>query len=331
MKKISLLLFLFVCGVYAQDVKFTAKIANRNSDKLTISGEKKFRKEITVDKDGVFSATFTAPAGLYEMTDGTEFTSLYLKPGYDLTLTMDAKQFDESIVYKGKGEMENNFLAKKTLMEEEMQNTMQSVKSQEEFNKLVAGHHAKVAENLKAKGLDPEFKAAMEKAMKEETDAIAAQAAEAAEQEKIKQKLTGNVSPSFDFENFKGGKTKLEDLRGKYVYIDVWATWCGPCRQEIPHLQKVEEKYHGKNIAFVSLSVDEKKDYEKWKKMITDKTLGGIQLIADNNWNSDFVRAYNINSIPRFILLDPQGKVIDADAARPSDPALQAQLDGLLK
>ncbi|AWA29026.1 TlpA family protein disulfide reductase [Flavobacterium magnum] len=331
MKKLSMLLFLFVCGVYAQDVKFTAKIANRNSDKITISGDKKFSKEIAIDKDGVFRATFAAPAGLYEMGDGKEITSLYLKPGYDLNLTMDAKQFDESIVYTGKGAQENNFLAKKTLMEEEMQTNMASIKSQEDFNKAIASHHAKIAENLKAKGLDPDFKATIEKAIKEEQDAIAAQAAEAAAQKAMKDKLTGSVSPSFEYENFAGGKTKLEDLRGKYVYIDVWATWCGPCRREIPFLQKVEEKYHGKNIAFVSLSVDEKKDYEKWKKMITEKSLGGIQLIADKNWASDFVMAYSINSIPRFILIDPQGKVVDADAARPSDPALEAQLDGLLK
>ncbi|MGK4566799.1 hypothetical protein [Flavobacterium sp. 3HN19-14] len=129
MKKLSLLLLLVFCGVSAQDVKFAAKIANRNGDKLTISGPKKFKQEIAINKDNVFTATFAAPAGLYEMTDGTEFTSLYLKPGYDLTLTMDARQFDESIVYKGKGEQENNFLAQKTLMEEEFQNGMVNIKS----------------------------------------------------------------------------------------------------------------------------------------------------------------------------------------------------------
>ncbi|MGK4566800.1 TlpA family protein disulfide reductase [Flavobacterium sp. 3HN19-14] len=163
--------------------------------------------------------------------------------------------------------------------------------------------------------------------MKEEAEAIAAQA----EADKQKQKMNGSASPSFDFENFKGGKTKLEDLRGKYVYIDVWATWRGQCRAEIPHLQAVEEKYKGKNIEFVSLSVDEKKDYEKWRKMITDKSLGGIQLIADNNWMSSFVTAYGINSIPRFILIDPKGTIVNADAARPSDPSLQTLFDSLLK
>jgi hypothetical protein len=59
--------------------------------------------------------------------------------------------------------------------------------------------------------------------------------------------------------------------------------------------------------------------------------LGGIQLFADKNWNSDFMKSFSINSIPRFILIDPSGKVVSADAARPSSPKLQEQLDGLLK
>ena len=127
-------------------------------------------------------------------------------------------------------------------------------------------------------------------------------------------KLEGIASPSFDYENFNGGKTKLEDLRGKYVYIDVWATWCGPCIAEIPSLKKVEEKYHGKNIVFVGISVDTNKDHEKWQKFVTKKELAGVQLFADKDWNSDFIKAFGINSIPRFLLIDPEGKVVKADA-----------------
>ena len=261
------------------------------------------------------------------MFDGVEYTMMYLKPGYDLKLKMDAKKFDESIVYTGKGEKENNLLAQKTLMEEAFQNGLANIKSQAEFTAAFEAHNKKLVAKLNDKGLDPDFRSLIQAMMKEESDAIAAQA----EADAQKQKLNGSISPSFDYENFKGGKTKLEDLRGKYVYIDVWATWCGPCRAEIPHLQKVEEQYKGKNIAFVSLSVDEAKDYEKWKKMVADKSLGGIQLIADKNWNSDFVTAYSINSIPRFILIDPKGNIVNADAARPSDPELQVLFDSLLK
>jgi len=100
---------------------------------------------------------------------------------------------------------------------------------------------------------------------------------------------------------------------------------------EIPHLQKVEEKYQGKKIEFVSISVDKKKDLEKWKKMVSEKSMGGIQLFADKDWDSDFIKAYGINSIPRFIIIGPDGKIVDADAKRPSDPELQVQLDELLK
>ena len=140
----------------------------------------------------------------------------------------------------------------------------------------------------------------------------------------------GNPSPSFNFENHKGGKTSLEDLKGKYVYIDVWATWCGPCLREIPALQQIEKDYAGKNISVVSISIDEEKDYDKWKNMVTESSLGGIQLMADKNWKSKFVEEYAILGIPRFILVDPNGDIVSSDAPRPSDLQLRALLDNLL-
>lgn len=133
----------------------------------------------------------------------------------------------------------------------------------------------------------------------------------------------GQPSPKFvDYENYKGGTTSLDDLKGKYVYVDVWATWCGPCKREIPYLKEVEKKYHGKNIAFVSLSIDVKTDHDKWLNMVEEKELGGIQLFADNDWKSQFVTDYGIQGIPRFILIDPNGNIVDSNAPRPSDSML---------
>ena len=74
-------------------------------------------------------------------------------------------------------------------------------------------------------------------------------------QKALAKKLEGIASPTFNFENHKGGMTKLEDFKGKYVYIDVWATWCAPCRAEIPYLKKIEENYHNDDIVFVRISV----------------------------------------------------------------------------
>lgn len=133
----------------------------------------------------------------------------------------------------------------------------------------------------------------------------------------------GQPSPKFSgYENHKGGVTSLDDLKGKFVYIDVWATWCGPCKAEIPALKEVEKKYHGKNIEFVSISVDKAKDHEVWKKMVSDEKLGGIQLFADKDWESSFVTEYLIKGIPRFILVDPNGIIVNSNAPRPSDEKL---------
>lgn len=148
-----------------------------------------------------------------------------------------------------------------------------------------------------------------------------------AEFEQIKKLLPGQPSPEFKYPDINGNFVALPELKGKLVYIDVWATWCVPCLQEIPSLKKLEEEYHNKGINFVSISIDQKKDFEKWQKMVKEKELQGIQVFANNDWNSQFVREYNINGIPRFILLDKDGNIITADAPRPSDPNIRTLLD----
>jgi len=138
--------------------------------------------------------------------------------------------------------------------------------------------------------------------------------------EQISKLDKGNPSPKFmDYENYAGGTSSLDDFKGKYVYIDVWATWCNPCKIEIPYLKTIEEKYHGKNIVFVSISVDRKRTKKAWKQMITDEKMGGVQLIANS---TQFMDDYAISGIPRFILIDPEGNIVSKNAPRPSDKKL---------
>jgi len=334
MKKLVYLLVLSVSFSFAQTtakgkVKFSAKIENRNSDTLTIYGPNKFKQAIPVNKKGVFEATFEVTDGLHQFSDGSESSMLYLKGGDDLKLTMDAKEFDETIVYSGKGAKESNFLAQKALSDEKFEMELEGLLEKDEVT-FKAALDVKAKEDLaklEGAGLDEKLVNVLKPRIAQDGMMLT----QFYNQKTAAKKVEGTLAPSFDYENHKGGKTKLEDLRGKYVYIDVWATWCGPCRAEIPHLKKVEEKYHGKNIEFVSISVDVDKDHEKWQKFVTDKQLGGIQLFADKNWTSDFIKAFNINSIPRFLLIDPNGKVVKADAPRPSSPTLVELLDGLVK
>lgn len=126
----------------------------------------------------------------------------------------------------------------------------------------------------------------------------------------------GRPSPEFSFPDINGKMVSLSDLRGKYVYIDCWATWCVPCKGEIPHLQKLEETFKGMNIAFVSISCD--RDKAKWEEMVKEQNLGGIQLWGDEN--NDFLQKYRVQGIPRFIFLGPDGRIINPDMTRPSDP-----------
>lgn len=151
------------------------------------------------------------------------------------------------------------------------------------------------------------------------------------EYEKVLHKNVGQKGLDFTYKDINDKPVSFSDFKGKFVYIDLWATWCGPCKAEIPHMKKIEEDYHGKNIVFVSLSLDKSKDAQKWKDYVTKEQLKGIQLMADKDFGSDVAKNYDVNAIPRFLLFDTKGNIINADALRPSNPELRAQLDKLLK
>ena len=117
-----------------------------------------------------------------------------------------------------------------------------------------------------------------------------------------------------------------DTTKGKVVLVDVWATWCGPCKVEIPHLKKLEEEMKGKNVEIISLSTDDPKDKAKWLKMIKDENLGGTQLFAGGPSN-EFSQYYKVNTIPRFLVFDKQGKIVTVDSPRPSNPELKTLLE----
>lgn len=138
----------------------------------------------------------------------------------------------------------------------------------------------------------------------------------------------GQPATNFSYPDTAGTMISLSDFKGKYVYIDVWATWCRPCLGEIPSMKSVIEQFDGKNIVFMGVSVDELDAKDKWKNMVAEKELKGYQIYA-GGWKSTIATEYNINSIPRFILIDREGNIIDANATRPSEEALINQLNEL--
>lgn len=454
MKKILILLItisLFSCKEELKPtyVVVNGTVANSPSNTVKIVGNN-FEKEMAILDNGTFTDTLNiVNDGYYTMRIGRESTPIYLVQGASVGVTLNAEEFDETLVYTGDVAPENNYLvAKYLLSEKEMAFDKVYSLPEEAFVAEVNAINTSYTDLLKAStGISENFSALEAKELEyahinnlenyreyheyftktedfkvseayydafkdfnfTDTSAYTSSnaykqlleshygrlASDVSKTEKIdialaylhvvdknfpngntkddlmfnymrygmkanssleelytlfknatqngnnltkvtqsynllKNLIPGNPSPTFSFENHKGGKTTLKDLKGKVVYIDVWATWCGPCKREIPYLKEVEAEYHGKNIAFVSISVDMKKDYETWRKMVTDKELGGIQLMADNDWKSKFVTDYGIKGIPRFILIDTEGNIINSDAPRPSSPSIRKLLDGVL-
>ena len=136
-------------------------------------------------------------------------------------------------------------------------------------------------------------------------------------------------APAFNFcySDINGEKVRLSDFKGKYVLIDLWATWCKPCCYEIPFVKEIEHRLKDKNIVFVSISSD--KDVEAWKKMVKEEKMGGVQLNFDRN--RDFMNYFYAKSIPRFIIIDPEMKIVNAHAPKPSSGELEKILNELLK
>ena len=129
----------------------------------------------------------------------------------------------------------------------------------------------------------------------------------------------GKIAPKFTAKTLEGKLVYLSDLKGKYVAIDVWATWCGPCKQQAPYFEKLALKYKKYKIQFVSLSVDD--DTKKWYIEAKTKTKSILQWHINNK--SLFGKEYGIESIPRFILIDSNGKFVNARMTQPMDAAFE--------
>lgn len=133
--------------------------------------------------------------------------------------------------------------------------------------------------------------------------------------DRLEKYSSGMPAPVFSYPDTTGSQVSLSDFKGKYVYMDVWATWCGPCIAEIPKLKELEEEF-GDEIAFVSISVDSEK--EIWHHFVREKELTGIQILSQGGSKAEIMDLFMIQAIPRFIMIDPDGNLVDADAGKPS-------------
>lgn len=132
---------------------------------------------------------------------------------------------------------------------------------------------------------------------------------------KKKRLSTGATAVDFIAVDANGKDVKLSDLKGKVVYLDFWASWCGPCKAEFPHTKKIKEHFAGKDVAFVYVSIDE--DAASWEKAMKKYELSGLHTRVDG-WKGKLAQEYDINSVPSYFLIGKDGKFASDSTPRPS-------------
>lgn len=450
------------------EIVLTGKIINPSGDSVFIrimpifgwdyaihsaalNDEGEFVLEFNIDK--------STPAQFY---DGNEVSPMFLSPGDKLNVTLNTKDFDESIKYTGKGASENNFLAKKYLMledpppnfwkladslspegfekecqiiKDEQLALLKQYSTQDQANKSFINfqkteYHFQFANNLfyyfmknRDYKLHPDtinipkyFFTQFEKTMeytdpcqkssaynkyidnfeaftyysadvklnnKKESDSLlfleinnklAGLAKEKAIANQFYMGLASYTTDYFEenrqlfdenvtspeirdivinkYETTKFELSKpmpenaiLKDLNeeefseisfqeilnkysGKVVYLDFWASWCGPCRGEMPNSLKMQEHFAGKDVAFVYISSDN--GYEEWEAMIRVLQISGDHYRSNRKVQKEYDALFNVRYIPRYVLYDKDGNVVDSTAIRPSDQNIIAEIEKLL-
>jgi len=133
--------------------------------------------------------------------------------------------------------------------------------------------------------------------------------------------ISGKAAPEFTYKDINGKMVSLKDFRGKVVYLDIWASWCGPCLKEIPASKKLEEELKGKDVIFLCVSLDQNED--AWKKIIKEKDIPGIHLISKGDFDAEMAKLYNVKGIPRYFIIGKDGTIVNNNAGRPSTDAKQ--------
>ena len=151
-----------------------------------------------------------------------------------------------------------------------------------------------------------------------------------------RQNKNEEVIDADNFLYFPDGKTKttlstvLKEQKGKVILIDVWASWCGPCLLELPFLDSLKQKYSQEKFVVVSLSVD--KEIRRWKNIIIERGLEKVnQYLFVNNWNSAFAKEFEVNTVPRYILVDKMGEIVHYNISSVTDSTVKTILDKLLQ
>ncbi len=252
-----------------------------------------------------------------------EVGELILSPDSKVIVSMNDNNIFESIDYSGSFEIENDFLAFSKKQQNQLSEIVKkgiendalasrinenkaliikegnTLKITDSINTYVVDQYNQFSNILKKKNIKYLYKAS----------------------------LVDSLGNNFSFKDIKGNDIGLADYKGKFVYIDVWATWCKPCKEEYVFLKKLEKHFANTDkLEIMSISLD--RNHGKWKNYIIDNATEGTQLYSGDK--TDFGKFYDIGALPRFIFLNPEGKIINPDEIRPSNPETLKKIESII-
>jgi thiol-disulfide isomerase/thioredoxin len=246
-----------------------------------------------------------------------------MSPNSKIVVSIDENNPFESSNYSGSFTLSNNFLAYSKKHQNQLSEIVRKGIQQEKLEILLQEKGKLVHE----KGVSLNIVDSLQTYVKEKFNQFSEILKKKNTKYLYKASLINSLGNDFSFKDINNKNISLKDFKGKYVYIDIWATWCKPCKVEHVFLKELEEHFaKNKALQIISISID--REYDTWKKYVSSKSMEGVQLHSGSK--SDFVKFYDIGALPRFIFLDKEGKVISPDEIRPSNPKTLTKLEDTL-
>lgn len=322
-----------------KEASLKGKITNPSHETVTLSKiimkdghmTQESLAESKVSKDGTFDLHISIKEQVEaSFSDGNEQTTVLLSPGDEIYMTLNTKMFDETISYYGKGAKKNNAVKNMALMMEQSIAPIFELDpetDEKEVNSLIDAAMDNLVDLAKDYQSIEGFKDYGDQLIEEyqaTSKGLKAQYKQNLEMKKMFAKINGTDAINIEGINLKGKKESLSKYKGKLIIIDFWATWCAPCKAEMPAFKELEEKY-GKEVNFVSMGVYCKED--AWHEMAGD--LGFENNIYVSKETQSQFDDWVVSYIPRYIVVGKDFKVIDSDGPRPSSSEMEAMIKKL--